>query len=278
MPAPTVDLSFVKDYESDVHAAYQRMGTKLLNTVRRKTGVVGSSTTFQKVGKGNASTKARHGRIAPMNLDHSPVECTLVDNYAADYQDKLDDLKIKHSERDVIVNAGAYALGRETDSQIITVLEAATTHQSSAVNLSAITTATMIGMVTALGDRDVPVDDGQTFGVVSWQTWGKMMTLQEFSNSQWIGDGDLPFSTGIHAKRWMGVIWMPHSGLTLATNARKALVFHKTAIGHATGADVTSDITWQGERAAWFINNMMSMGACLIDTIGVQQLVVTENA
>lgn len=278
MPAPTVDLSFVKDYESDVHLAYQRQGTKLLNTVRRKTGIVGSSTTFQKIGKGRATTKARHGIIPPMNLDHSPVEVTLADRYAGDWHDKLDDFKVKHSERDAIIKSAAYALGRETDQQIFDVLEAATTYQSTARNLSALTAAIMIEMVTALGNRDVPVDDGRLFGVVSWPVWGKMMSFQEFSNSQWVGSDELPFATGIQAKRWAGAIWMPHSGGTLSSNARKILVYHEDSVGHATGADVTADITWHGDRAAWWVNHMMSMGAGLIDTIGIQQLVCTENA
>lgn len=45
-----VDLNncFVKQFEADVHLAYQQMGTKLRSTVRTKSNVVGMSTTFQK--------------------------------------------------------------------------------------------------------------------------------------------------------------------------------------------------------------------------------------
>jgi hypothetical protein len=34
------------------------------------------------VGKGTASTKARHGKVPVMNIDHQPVEVTLQDYYA----------------------------------------------------------------------------------------------------------------------------------------------------------------------------------------------------
>ncbi|MBT5752999.1 MAG: hypothetical protein HOI33_09890, partial [Rhodospirillaceae bacterium] len=64
----SVDQSFVKQFEAEVHQAYQRMGSKLRNTVRTKGNVKGSSTTFQKVGKGTASTKARHGKVPVMNI------------------------------------------------------------------------------------------------------------------------------------------------------------------------------------------------------------------
>ena len=92
----SIDHIFVKQFEADVHLAYQQMGTKLRNTIRSKTGVVGSSTTFQKVGRGTASTKSRHGLVPVMNLDHEPVECTLQDYYAGDWVDALDELKNQH--------------------------------------------------------------------------------------------------------------------------------------------------------------------------------------
>jgi Phage capsid protein len=46
----SIDQVFVKQFEEEVHQAYQRMGSKLRNTVRVKNGVRGSSTVFQTVG------------------------------------------------------------------------------------------------------------------------------------------------------------------------------------------------------------------------------------
>ncbi len=100
--------SFVKHFQADVHLNYQQMGSKLRNTVRSKNNIVGSSTTFQKVGKGTASTKARHGKVPVMNVDHEPVECQLFDYYAGDWVDSLDEIKSNINERAVIAKAGAY--------------------------------------------------------------------------------------------------------------------------------------------------------------------------
>jgi Phage capsid protein len=80
--ATSIELSFIKNFEAEVHVQYQQMGSKLRNTVRTKDNVIGASTTFQKVGKGTASTKARHGKVPVMNVDHQPVECVLQDYYA----------------------------------------------------------------------------------------------------------------------------------------------------------------------------------------------------
>src|SRR3546814_4917763 len=112
----------ISDWSSDVCSsdlAYQRQGSLLRATVRSKNNVKGASTTFQKIGKGVASTKARHGKVTPMNVDHTPVECILQDFYAGDYVDKLDEAKVNHDERMVIANAGAWGLGRKTDEMVI---------------------------------------------------------------------------------------------------------------------------------------------------------------
>ena len=91
-----------------------------------KNNITGSTCVFQTVGKGTASTKARHGKVPVMNVDHSTLKCTLYDYYAGDWIDTLDEIRINHDERHVIANAGAYALGRKTDELIITALSGAT--------------------------------------------------------------------------------------------------------------------------------------------------------
>ena len=46
--ANTIDTAFIKQFESDVHLAYQRMGSKLRNTVR-SSNISGSVARFQKI-------------------------------------------------------------------------------------------------------------------------------------------------------------------------------------------------------------------------------------
>lgn len=272
----SIDQAFIKEYNAEVHVAYQRMGSKLRDTVRTKNNVTGASTIFQKVGKGTASTKTRHGLVPVMNVDHTPVECILADYYAGDWCDKLDELKTNINEREVTVKAGAYALGRKTDELLITAMDSAT--NTTSVNLSAVTAAVLTAWTTRLFARDVPAEDGLVWGAVSWQLWGKMMSIAEFVSADYVGGDGQQYRTGMRPKSWLGVNWQPHSGLTIASNARKNYLYHKTAIGHAIGSDVQSDITWHGDHASHFINNMMSQGAVLIDNNGIEELIVTENA
>lgn len=264
----SIDQAFIKQFEREVHEAYQRQGSKLRGTVRNVNNVNGSSAVFQKVGKGTASTKSTHGMVPVMNLTHTSVECTLQDYYAGDWVDRLDELKINIDERQVIAAAGAYALGRKSDEMIINELASASTNVISDGNVGMTKDKTLIAFET-FGDNDVP-DDGQRFAVVGWKQWSELLKIDEFVNADYIGQDSLPFASITQAKMWLGTLWIPHSGLPIDGNdIRSCYFYHKTAIGHASGSDVQTDITWHGDRAAHFVNNMMSQGAAMVDEAGV---------
>jgi hypothetical protein len=273
-----IDAVFTRQFQAEVHEAYQRQGSKLRPTVRSKTGVAGSSTFFPKVGKGTAQAKTRHGSVPVMNLEHAQVECVLQDYYAGDWIDRLDELKTNLDERSVIANAGAFALGRKTDELIIAALDSATRE---AIGTAAGTTDTdgltkekVLLAFEMMGAADVP-DDGNRFAIVGWKQWSQLLAIDEFSSSDFVGEESLPWK-GTQAKRWLGATWMPHSGLTKAGALRYCYFYHRTAIGHAAAAEVETDITWHGDRAAHFVANMMSQGAVRIDDLGIVRMRAAE--
>lgn len=270
----TIDAAFVKQYQAEVHEAYQRQGSKLRPTVRSKVNVRGASTVFQRVGRGVAMAKARTGNVPVMNLDYSNVECFLQDHYAGDWIDRFDELKTNMDERTVLASAGAYALGRRTDDLVIASLDTAsieaTGTTSGLTDAEGLTRAKILRAFELLGAADVP-DDGNRYAVVGWRQWSDLMLIPEFTNAQFVGDNDLPWK-GTQAKRWLGATWLPHSGLTVTGGLRFCYFYHKSAIGHAAASDVITDITWHGDRAAHFVNSMMSQGAVLIDNQGVVRM------
>ena len=274
----SIDQAFIKQYAAEVQEAFQRQGSKLRPTVRSKSEVRGASTVFQKVGKGTAAAKARNGVVPVMNIDHTTVECLLQDYYAGDWVDRMDELKTNIDERAVAANAGAYALGRKTDELIIAAFDSAT-HEaigtsSGETDNDGLTRAKVLLAFQALGDADVP-DDGNRFAVVGWKQWSQLLEIDEFASSEYVGTDELPWK-GTQAKRWLGALWMPHSGLTKSGSLRYCYFYHKTAIGHAAAAEITTDVTWHGDRAAHFVANMMSQGSVLVDDTGVVRMRAAE--
>jgi hypothetical protein len=289
-----ISTAFIQTYQVEVKNLYQRQGSVLRSTVRVKDGIVGATTTFQKIGKGTATVKARAGVITPMNQDHTAIPCTLADFYAGDWVDKLDEAKTNIDERLAIAQGGAWALGRKTDDQIITAL--GTTSQTAAdwtVTSAAAIRNSAITFITSLLNNDVP-NDGNIFCLVTPNVWGFLMVVDEFKRSDYVTDANLPYvagATGMTFKRWMNANWCIHTGLVgKGTAAATLLAYHKNSTGYATGAfagnvaasdggtAVGADITWHGDRASYFVNHSMSGGACLIDDTGVIKGAVNDAA
>jgi hypothetical protein len=269
-----IDNAFIKKFEAEVKLAYQRMGSKLGSTVRSKHNIGAKDTTFQKAGKGTASQKSRHGLIPVMNIDHQPVTCTLADYYAGDYIDKLDELKTNIDERGVVTQTGAAALGRKTDELIVNAVNVDTSNALIATGAAGLTQAKVNTTYERFGAQDIP-DDGQRYFVVAPECWTDLLGITAFSSSDYIPDADKPYAGGMVAKRWMGFMFFPFSGLVNGAGGAaevRNMAYHQTAVGFASGCDVTSSIDWIPERGANFASFMMSQGACVIDGLGIQNV------
>jgi len=267
----SIDVSdaFIAQYLAEVHEAYQQTGSKLRNTVRLKTGVIGSTAIFQKAGKGTAGKKTRHGNVPLMNVEHSTVTATLEDWYGADYVDKLDELKINIDERMIQANAGAYALGRKVDELIITVLDSGAGTADTTATLG-LTKARILTGFETLNGKDVP-DDGNRFALVGAHQWNELLNLSEFKSADYSGNL-VPWLKGTGARNWLGINWMLHTGLPLASGVRKCFLFHKNAVGLAEGMDLKLHVDWVAEKAAHLFDHMISAGAVAIDGDGIYEI------
>lgn len=271
----SIDTAFVAKYESEVKDAYQRRGSKLRGMVRTVNGVVGSTTTFQKIGSGEAAQKTRHGLVPVMNLDHTTVTCTLSDWYAGEWVDRLDELKINHDERGAIARAQAAALGRKTDSLIITALVAGSNSTTVTVTNEATVRNSILTACAALQARNA-WEDGQMFGAISPVLHAFLMTIEEFQRADYIGD-PLPYKASMMGtKTWLGVNWTTHTGLPLSSTTRTCLIWNKDSTGHAIAQDAKVEMSWENTHAAHFFAASMSQGACAIDSDGVQELSFDE--
>lgn len=270
----TIDQGFVAQYVEMVHQAYQGQGSKMRHTVRLQEKVEGSKCVFQKVGKGAAGKKTRHGNVPLMNLNHSNVSCTLSDWYAAEYIDKLDEMKDKHDEKQVAASAGAWALGRKIDELIITKLDGAT--NVVAENTSGLTKDKILQAFGTLNANDVP-DDGHRFAVVGPHQWNELLNIQEFKSSDYAGE-QYPWLKGTESRTWLGITWMFHTGLPVTGGTRKCFVYHRNAAGLAEGQKVQAFVDWVPEKAAHLVDHMLSAGACLIDPDGVIEIQCDDDA
>jgi len=265
--ANTIDVAFIKQFETEVHLAYQRMGSKLRNTVRTAGNVRGNVVRFQKIGSGSATTKSRNGNVTPMELAHTNVEATMADYYAPEYIDKLDELKTNIDERQAVAQSAAAALGRKTDEIIYDAMDAGANATQLGSAGAAVSKATLLTAFETLGAADVP-EDGGRYIAMHPAGYADLFNITEFASSDYVGDQNLPFAGGVTAKEFLGFKIFSTSAVT----AGKNMIYHTTAVGLGVNADVQTEINYVPEKAAHLATSMMSMGAKVIDDNGVYEL------
>ena len=264
--ANTIDTAFIKQFESDVHMAYQRMGSKLRNTVRNN-NVGGNVVRFQKIGSGVATTKARNGNVSPMELAHTTVEVTMSDYYAAEYIDRLDELKTNINERQAITASSAAALGRKTDALIYAAMDAGASATQIADTTGALTITDLLTLFETMGVADVP-EDGGRYLAMNPKGYADLLAINEFKNADFVGLSDLPLPSGMTMRRFLGFYIFS----TTAVTGGKNMAYHTNAVGLGVNADVSTEINYVPEKVAHLATSSMSMGAGVIDSEGVYEV------
>jgi len=264
--ANTIDQAFIKQFESEVHMAYQRMGSKLRNTCRT-TNVTGSTARFQVIGKGTANTKTRNGDVTAMELVHTNVEVTMADYYAPEYIDKLDELKININERQAVAQSAAAALGRKTDEIITTAMDAGANATQIADIAGALDKADLLTLFETFGTADIP-EDGQRYLAMSPAGFADLFAINEFASSDYVGPQNLPFAGGMTMKEFLGFKIFS----TSAVAGGKNFAYHMRAVGIGINSDVQTEVNYIAEKVSHLATSMMSMGSVVIDDNGVYEL------
>jgi|TARA_Y100000816_G_C26004438_1_gene524915 hypothetical protein len=265
--ANTIDTAFIKQFESEVHLAYQRMGSKLRNTVRMANNVTGSVVRFQKIGTGSASTKSRNGLVTPMELAHTTVEATMSDFYAAEYIDKLDELKININERQAVATSAAAALGRKTDEILYTAMDAGANSTQIHDTNGAVEKADLLTLFETFGTANIP-EDGGRYLAMHPKGFADLFNITEFASSDFVGEQNLPFAGGMTMKSFLGFQIFS----TAAITAGKNMAYHTTSVGLGINSDVQTELNYVPERASHLATSMMSMGATVIDDNGIYEV------
>ena len=265
--ANSIDTAFIKQFESEVHMAYQRMGSKLRGTVRTAGNVAGSVVRFQKIGTGSASTKSRNGSITPMELTHTTVEATMADHYAAEYIDKLDELKTNIDERQAVATSAAAALGRKTDEIIYAAMDAGANSTQIHDTSSALEKADLLSLFETFGSANIP-EDGNRYLAMHPKGYADLFLINEFASSDFVGEQNLPYAGGMTMKEFLGFKIFSTSAIT----AGKNMAYHTSAIGLGVNADVSTEVNYVPEKASHLATSMMSMGAVVIDDNGIYEV------
>ena len=275
--------AFVQLFEAEVHQAYQSSAV-LRGAARTRTGVVGDTVKFPKVGKGTASVRTPATDVVPINASFSQVSCSLTNFVAAEYSDVFDQQKVNFDERQELAQVVGNAIGRREDQIIIDALNAAsagTTVAKTVVTTGSATASNLnVGKLLAakkgLDAKNVPPTDRHIIihaNNLAGLLGDERAISSDFHTIQNLVNGSvntmLGFQFHIIGDRDEG-------GLPLATADRSCFAFHRSAIGVAVGIAPKTEINYVPEKTSFLITAMLSMGAVAIDVDGIVDVICEE--
>ena len=275
--------AFVQLFEAEVHQAYQGAAV-LRGAARTRTGVVGDTVKFPKVGKGVASVRTPSTDVVPINGDFSQISVSLTDFVASEYSDVFNQAKVNFDERQELAQLVGNAIGRREDQIIIDALNAAsagstvaktvvTTGSATASNLNV---GKIIAAKKALDAKNVPATDRHF--VIHANNLAGLLGDERAISSDF---QTLQALVGGQINQMMGFTFhivgdRDEGGLPLATADRTCFAFHRSAIGVAVGIAPKTEINYIPEKTSFLITAMLSMGAGAIDVDGIVDVICEE--
>lgn len=270
----------VAEFDAMVKHDYQGEGM-LRPTVRVKTGVVGATHRFPKMGKGTATPRIPQTDVVPMNIAHTKATATLEDWNAPEYTDIFDEVEVNYDEKAELSYTIAAAITRREDQLILDALDAASTTLTIASSVG----GTGTGLNTAkcrrarrlLNQSGVPKRGGRT------------ATASSIGMEQLLGDDDantidknvIKALVDGDISKWLGFMFKEiedrdEGGLPTATGTRTSYFYHQSSIGLAIGKDFVTRVAYIDEKTSWLANGLFKAGAIAIDALGIVEATTVE--
>lgn len=278
----TLNVAAIASFDADVKHAYQDR-RKLRETTRVKSGVVGSTHRFNKMGAGLATRRVRQTDVVPMNLQHTNTTVTLEDWNAAEYTDVFDEAKTNISERQELADSIAKAIGRREDQLIIDALEATATTLTVAKSVGGADTDLNVDKLRRigrlLGENGVGEDEDITF-VGSYFGREALLgqtevTSADFNSVRALTSGEVNEFLNMMFK-WIAS--RAEGGLDKTSGDRTNFAYAKSAVGHAIGMDQRMEVNYIPTKTSWLANMLFSAGSIEIDAGGVVEVTTDEGS
>ena len=276
----SLSANAITQFDLEVKHAYQGMGM-LRPTVKLRTGVIGGTYRFPKMGKGTATPRSPQTDVVPMNVAHTKREAQITDWNAPEYTDIFDQQKVNYQERAELATTIAGAITRREDQLIIDALEASGTTKTVANDIGGTDTnlnVTKLRRSARLLDDDaVPMDRRCFLGSVV----GKEALLGEtevtsshFNTVRALVDGEINTFLGFNFK-WMET--RSEGGLSKdGSNDRTNFAYDYMAMGMAIGIDFRTEVNYIAEKTSWLANGLFAAGAVDVDNVGIVEVTTRE--
>lgn len=268
-------------YDTEVKLAYQGAGY-IRGRVRVKTGVVGQTHQFRRMGQGVAVQHTTAELLSPADYAHTKIPATLTNWRIGDYTDLFDQAEANIDERAELATSNGMALGRAEDQLIIDALDAAASiagtvdedlgGTNSLINATKLRRAKklLVAQQARGGDHTILVNAAGLEGALSETE----VTSADYQTFRALVDGTLDGKQAF-GFNWLVIEDRVEGGLPVtpgSVNIRQCFAFDRAAVGLATGVEPTTRVDFIPERASYLSQGMLKAGSAIIDPKGVVEV------
>jgi hypothetical protein len=274
----------VASFDTEVKLAYQGVGV-LRQTVKLKTGVVGATHSFRKMGAGVAVQHTTAELISPADFAHTKIPATLSNWRIGDYTDLFDQAETTVDERAELAKSVAMSLGRAEDQLIIDALDAASSlagtvdedigGTNTPLNADKFRRAKryLVQQQATGGDHYMLINAIGMEGALAESE----VTSSDYQIMKALVDADL------NKKKAFGFTFIvledrAEGGLPLGSaNIRLCFAYDRSAVGLATALEPSSRVDFIPERYSYLSQGVLKAGSAVIDTKGVVEVQSYES-
>lgn len=276
----------VIEFDAEVKHEYQGMKT-LRQAVSLRTGFVGESYRFTRMGKGIANQKATQANVTPMDISHDRQTATMQNWNAPEFTDIFDQAEVNFDERQELAQTIAKAIGRREDQLAIDALAAVTfvttndqdpdTGFSSTVATNFTVTelrraSRHLNEIEAdMSDRHIALQPSALDSLLGTT----QVTSADFNSIRALVNGEVDSFMGFKF-HMIGI--RAEGGLPGVTTAEQAFLWHRQSIGLAINIDLQTTIDWVAQTTSWLANGVFKAGSVAREPQGIVRIIYDETA
>jgi len=260
-------------FDAEIKHAFNDVSKGLRNTVRVKTGVIGSSYKFPLMNNGMAHERVKYTDVTPMNVGYAQNTATLTDWTAAEYSEIFDNATIKADEIKELAVEVSNAITRRLEQIIIDAQTGAgyvKANTDIAHGSAGLTIAKVLKAKKALDKNGVPSTE-RFFVCGAAQINDDLLattqvTSGDYNSVKALVNGEINTFLGF---TWKMVGDRDEGGLPFDSNVRTCIAYHKASTGLAIGLENSTSIDWIPEKRSWLAAADLKAGAVVIDPKGI---------
>lgn len=276
----TLSAVAIASFDAMVHVTYQGE-EKLAGTVRKKTGVIGTTHQFSKFGKGLARKRTNpFSKVVPMNAEYDKVTAAIEEYDASEWNSLWEATEVDFEEKSLLAQCIRQAMERRKDQLIIDALDAASTALTVSINQGGTNSGLNVSKLrrtnALLDDKGVPSTQrhfaAHVFG--KEQLLGEtQVTSADYNSVRALVNGDVNSFLGFNY-HWLET--RDEGGLDLTSHSRQNFAWHQMAVGLAEAKESEIEINYIPENKSWLNSKGYKAGAIAIDANGIAEIATYE--